>query len=131
VQLLTLPTVPVTLRMLCAAAYMRERRAQWATAARVLQAAARRMLDRRALAASLAAIRRGVAAVTALQAAWRGRPARAGFLRMKSAAVTIQVRPLLTTVDGCSFLSFTSPETALIGDHNRLRMDALVAAVHV
>lgn len=70
---------------------MRSARTRWIAAATLLQRAFRRWRERRALAARLAAIRCGVAAVRVLQAAWRGRPLRAAFLRLRAAAVSVQV----------------------------------------
>lgn len=67
---------------------MRER---WVAAAAVLQGAFRRWRSRRALAARLAAIGRGVAALRTLQAAWRGRPLRVAFLHLRAAAIAVQV----------------------------------------
>ena len=57
----------------------------------MVQAAVRRWRSRRALAAALAAIHRGVLAVVALQAAWRARPTRRAFLQLQSATLTAQV----------------------------------------
>lgn len=67
-------------------------REQWVAAAAVLQGGVRRWQSRRALASALVAISRGVAALRTLQAAWRGRPLRAAFLRQRAATLTVQVR---------------------------------------
>ena len=67
-------------------------REHWVAAAVVLQGGVRRWRSRRAMASALAAISRGVAALRSLQAAWRGRPLRAAFLRQRAAALTVQVR---------------------------------------
>ena len=67
-------------------------REQWVAAAVVLQGGVRRWQSRRALASALAAISWGVAALRTLQAAWRGRPLRAAFLRQRAATVTVQVQ---------------------------------------
>lgn len=79
------------LHCICAES-IRSKRAEWVAAATLLQGAVRRWLDRRALVARLGAIRRGVAGLRALQAAWRGRPLRSAFLRQRSATITVQVR---------------------------------------
>lgn len=73
------------------AGYMQACRAEWQAAASVLQAAVRRWQSRRALVAALASIHRGVRAVIVLQAAYRGRPHRHSFLRIRAAAITAQV----------------------------------------
>ena len=67
----------------------------WVAAARVISGVLRRRLDRRALIASTAAIRRGLAASLRIQALWRSRGPRRAYQRLLQAARRCQVRPSL------------------------------------
>lgn len=64
---------------------------RWQAAAQLISGAVRRWLDRRALARSLAAIQRGIAAVVRLQALWRARPLRRSYQRMHASVLRMQV----------------------------------------
>jgi hypothetical protein len=63
----------------------------WVAAAAVVTRAAKAWLFRRAVASLLAEVRQMRGASLALQAAWRGRAARAELARRHAAAATIQV----------------------------------------
>ena len=75
-----------------AAGYASAHLAQWVAAARLISAAVRRWLHKRALARSLARIHAGVAAVVRLQARWRARPLRRSFVQLQATVRQLQVR---------------------------------------
>ena len=73
------------------AGYAQQHLQAWAAAAGLISRAYRRRLDRRALAASTAAIGRGLAAAVRLQALWRGRRPRREYQRLLHAVRRSQV----------------------------------------
>ncbi len=81
--------------MLPSAGYARQHLHAWAAAARAISLAYGRRLDRRALGASLAAIRRGLAAAVRVQALWRARRPRRDYQRLLHAVRRSQVSTCL------------------------------------
>ena len=74
------------------AGFARQHLQSWVAAARVISGILRRQLDRRALVASAAAIRRGLAAAVRVQALWRGRGPRRKYQRLLHAVRQCQAR---------------------------------------
>lgn len=77
--------------MLSSAGFARQQLHAWVAAAKAISLAYRRRLERRFLVASLAAIRRGLAAAVRVQALWRARRPRREYQRLLHAVQRCQV----------------------------------------